>query len=167
MAPSVNTQEVSNLLNINSILGQHFQNLFQNYVKFTDLQICTADCILSIMRVLCLTWSICLAGLFLLVQITTTPAGICIATNWYLTNTTTPHNKLNPSGKHTYPLWSQLKLQAWRRRGGREVAFWNWEELHWAITHQPLHFQRANPRGRVGVHGGYVVSYALMGDYTC
>lgn len=48
-----------------------------------------------------------------------------------------------------------------------EDAFWNWEELHWAITHQPLHFQRANPRGRVGVRGGYVVSYALMGDYTC
>lgn len=55
MAPSVNTQEVSNLLNIfgiclvyvdykiNSILGQHFQNLLQNYVKFTNLQICTVD----------------------------------------------------------------------------------------------------------------------------
>lgn len=37
------------------------------------------------------------------VQIKTAPAGLWIEVNECLVNTITPHNQLNPSGKHTYP----------------------------------------------------------------
>lgn len=73
--------------------------------------------------------------------------------------------KLDPSGKHPP---SDLTFNWGRKEGdGRVKVFWYCLELRSAVPRQPLHVQRANPRGSAGVHGGYVVFLALMGDYTC